>query len=63
MVGGKLRGGDLNGSNAINILDFSVLKIHWYSTDPDADIDGSGSVSLNDFTIMKTNWFNKGDEQ
>ena len=59
--GNKLLGGDLNGSNAINILDFAVLRTHWYTTDTEADIDGSGQVNLTDFGILRINWFKKGD--
>jgi len=58
-----LRGGDLNDTNSINILDYSEMKIRWFSTDAVADINGDGSVSLDDYTIMKANWFTTGDPE
>jgi len=63
MVGGKLRGGDLNGTNTVNILDYGLLKINWYQPNTLADINGSGGNEGNDYRIMKRNWFTRGDEQ
>ena len=57
----NLLGGDLNNSNAINILDFSVLRTNWYTTNDVADIDGSGQVAWLDFVLMRDNWFVRGD--
>jgi hypothetical protein len=59
----KLPGGDINGSNSINILDYGVLKINWFTTNAVADIDGDGQVALSDYSIMKTNWFQRGDDE
>jgi hypothetical protein len=59
----KLRGGDLNGTNTTNILDFGVLKINWYTTNSVADITGDGVVTLTDLTILRNNWFQAGDPQ
>ncbi|GAF95797.1 unnamed protein product, partial [marine sediment metagenome] len=44
MVGGMLLGGDIDisGSNGINILDYSVLKVNWGTTNAVADINGDG---------------------
>ncbi|GMU20280.1 MAG: hypothetical protein AMXMBFR13_03770 [Phycisphaerae bacterium] len=56
----KLKGGDLDGSNSINVLDYARLKVKWYGTDPSADIDGNGSVGTTDYSILKANWFNVG---
>jgi len=58
-----LLGGDLNDSNSINILDYAVLKMCWYSHDTAADVNGDGQVDLLDFIIMKDNWFKVGDPQ
>jgi len=63
IVGEKLLGGDINGSNSINIQDYAILKLKWFTTDPVADIDGSGVVNNTDYTIMKGNWFKVGDPQ
>ncbi len=62
-TGDYLRGGDLNGSNTINVLDYSILKVKWLTADPAADIDGNGSVGIMDYSIMKSNWFQIGDSQ
>jgi hypothetical protein len=58
-----LLGGDLNGTNGINILDYTVLKTNWYTHNAVADIDGDGDVGALDYTIMKLNWFKGGDEE
>jgi len=59
--GNKLRGGDLNGSNTTNILDFAVLRALWYTANPKADINGDGMVTLPDFMLLRNNWFQRGD--
>jgi len=61
--GDQLRGGDLNGSNSINILDYAVLKVNWMSGSEVADINGDGGVQLWDYILMKTNWFQVGDPE
>jgi len=58
-----LRGGDLNGSNSINVLDYSILKVKWLTADPQADVDGNGVVNTDDYNLMKRNWFKVGDLQ
>jgi hypothetical protein len=62
-TGSMLLGGDLNGSNSINVLDYSLLRTSWYTTNPAADINGSGKVDLTDYSILKANWFKVGDPQ
>ena len=57
----KLRGGDLNGTNTVNILDYAVLKANWFTSNSVADIDGNGQVNLADFLILKNNFFSRGD--
>jgi hypothetical protein len=59
----KLRGGDVNGSNSVNILDYSILRVQFGTTNPQADIDGNGQVQTLDYGIMRTNWFELGDPQ
>jgi len=60
---GKLLGGDLNGSNSINILDYVKLKTKWYTSDAGADINGDGTVNGDDYAIMKANWFKVGEPE
>jgi hypothetical protein len=63
-TGGKqLRGGDLNGDNIINFLDYSILGNNWFTTHAVADITGDGEVNLDDYTILSGNWFTNGDPQ
>jgi hypothetical protein len=61
--GEKLLGGDINGTNSINVLDYSVLKANWFTSNSVADIDGSGEVGTLDYSIQKSNWFKVGDPQ
>jgi len=68
-----LPGGDLNGTNSINILDYTIMRTQWYWIVPDisgpdvvypaADIDASGLVNVTDYTILKGNWFTVGDDE
>lgn len=58
-----LRGGDLNGTNSINILDYTIMKINWAGSAPEADINGDGVIATLDYTIMKLNWVQIGDAE
>jgi hypothetical protein len=59
----SLSGGDLNGSNTINILDYSALKEDWLTTNARGDINGDGGVQLFDYSLLKSNWFTAGDPE
>ena len=59
----KLLGGDLDGSNAVNLLDYSILKTNWLTSNAAADISGDSAVNLLDYSIMKSNWFVAGDAE
>jgi hypothetical protein len=62
-------GGDLNGDNVVNLLDYAVLKFYWLkqvSIDPlaaAAEITGDGSVNLTDYQILQGNFYKQGDPQ
>ena len=58
-----LLGGDLNDTNSVTILDWAVLRQHWYTYDEEADINGDGQVSMSDYNILKGNWFAEGDDE
>lgn len=58
-----LYGGDLNGSNSVNIQDYAVLRKYWLSTNPIADINGDGAANTIDYAQMKLHWFQVGDPQ
>ena len=59
----KLLGGDLNASNLVNVRDYTILRSHWFTTDPEGDINGDGLVNNFDYTIMKLNWYREGDPE
>ena len=61
--GVMLLGGDINGSNTVNIADYAGMKSHWFSIDGEADINGDNEVGLPDYVIMKRNWFRIGDPE
>ena len=56
-----LLGGDINGSNKVDIDDYYLLATRWYTSAPDADIDGSGKVDLDDYFILSSHWDLPGD--
>jgi len=58
----KLLGGDINGTNSINVLDYSLMKTNW-GAGLVGDIDGNGFTGSSDYDIMKANWFKVGDAQ
>jgi len=59
-----LLGGDIDGSNSVNILDYGTLKANWGSTTyPRADINGDTVVNVADYNTMKSNWFRLGDAE
>jgi hypothetical protein len=59
----KLPGGDLNGDNQVNTLDYSILRFNWFTTNPVADITGDALTNLTDFNILKGNFYSAGDPQ
>lgn len=65
----ELPGGDLNGDNIVNLLDYAVLKFYWLNvvgTVPAAaaaEITGDGSVNMTDYQILQSNFYQQGDPQ
>ena len=63
----KLLNGDVNGDNAVEDLDYSILGAAWYSSagdanySPNADLNGDGFVEDQDYSIMGDNWYVTGD--
>jgi len=47
---------DINHDGRVQLIDFSIMLVHWGSSDPTADINLDGRVSLTDFSIMLTCW-------
>jgi hypothetical protein len=58
-----LPGGDLNNDNAVNMLDYSILRYYWNTPDDTADITANGVVDLADFGILQANFYLMGDPQ
>jgi hypothetical protein len=61
ITGKRLRGGDLNGDNVVNMLDYSILRFNWFTANMVADITGSGSTQLPDYNVLKANFYTIGD--
>ena len=59
----QLPGGDINGDNAVNTLDYSILRFNWLGTDPTADINGTGVVDLVDYNLLRLNFYTSGDAE
>lgn len=66
-IAAALVNGDVDGSNAVNIADFLVLRAAFGSTpgsptwNERADLDGNGSVGVPDFLILRKNFGRFGD--
>jgi hypothetical protein len=59
----RVLGGDINGTNSVNILDYALLRSNWMTTTDTADINGDKQVQLLDYMIMRSNWFKQGDPE
>ena len=59
----KLLGGDINGDNVVDILDYGLMKKGWFSSDAKADCDCSKYVNLGDYAIIRLNMFKRGDPE
>jgi hypothetical protein len=60
----QLPGADLNGDNAVNMLDYAIMRFYWTSTtDSTADITADGAVNTTDFAILQANFYTLGDAQ
>ena len=54
-----LKPGDINGDDAINALDLSILLSHWNASGASrslGDLSGDGIVNALDLSILLTNW-------
>ena len=56
-----LLGGDLDGNNIVNSLDFSIMVGRWGTSDPAPDINRDGKVNSIDFAYLNANWFVQGE--
>ncbi len=58
---GPLLEGDANNDNAIDILDFSLLRMLYGSSDPRVDFNQDGIVDTMDFSLFRQNFGRLGD--
>ncbi len=47
---------DINKDGKVNLVDFSILLVHWNTSDADSDINSDGIVGLSDFSIILFYW-------
>jgi len=59
----QLLGGDLDNNNKIDVIDYSILKVDWFTQNGRSDVDGSGWVNIADYAIMRPNFFKFGDPE
>ena len=59
----KLRAGDLDGNNVVDIVDYFILAGAWYTTNPNADLNGSGLVDIEDYFLLGSHWEQIGDPE
>jgi hypothetical protein len=52
----RLLGGDVNGDNAIDILDVAYIGYRFGGTDSSADVTGDGEVNILDLTVTAANF-------
>jgi hypothetical protein len=58
----QLLGGDFDGSNMVNILDYSLMKTYW-GPGIIADLNGDGMTGTMDYTVLQRNWFKRGNAE
>ena len=57
---GPLRSGDVNDDGQIDIIDFSLFRMLFGSSDPRADLNNSGNVDILDFSLLRSNFGVRG---
>jgi hypothetical protein len=58
-----LRGGDINGSNLVEIEDYFQLAAAWHQASAASDIDGDGLVESDDYFLLANHWYDAGDAE
>jgi len=59
----RLRGGDFDGNNIVNLADYNRLRAVFPGVASVADITGDGYVNVGDYNILRANWLTAGDPQ
>jgi hypothetical protein len=58
----QLLGGDYNGDDFVDALDFAFFLAHFGRMDaPECDINGDGIVDIAEFTYIRLHYFQPGD--
>ena len=58
---GLLIAGDANDDNQIDVLDFSIFRSRFATSDPQTDFNGDGIVDVFDFSLLRSNFGQSGD--
>jgi hypothetical protein len=58
---GMLVTGDADNDNTIDIVDFSIFRTKFGTTDTASDFNGDGLVNVYDFSLLRTNFGRTGD--
>ena len=53
---GLLLEGDANGDDLVDITDFSLLRVRFFTSDPLSDYNQDGIVDIVDFSILRGNF-------
>lgn len=56
-----LPGGDFNGDQIINSIDFSYMNSRWGASDTLSDLNRDGAVNSLDFAYLSNNWMLEGE--
>jgi hypothetical protein len=59
----RLRGGDFDGSNTVNLDDYTILGLNFFTYTSAGDITGDNAVDFDDYSILADNWFTAGDPE
>ncbi len=52
--------GDCDKNNVVSMMDFSILRATYGTSDPRADFNGNGQVDLTDLSILRSNYGKSG---
>ena len=61
--GSQLPAGDLDGSNAVDLVDYNLLAAAWYTSNSVVDFDGSGLVDIDDYFLLTNHWIESGADE
>ena len=55
---GNLCDADFNNDCAVNVIDLGVMRLAFFSSDPEVDLDSSGNVNFQDLGLLRALFFN-----